>query len=70
MKFTSPFSMLMGALNNETRFIPVCFIDETEVAIKECGVEMVERIEVSKLNYWDKECKEHPTSSHCKVYDH
>lgn len=22
-----------------------------------------------KENYWDKECEEHPTNSHCLVYD-
>ncbi len=22
----------------------------------------------AKQNYWDKECIDHPTSAHCKVY--
>ena len=69
MKFASPFSMFRGSLRKEPLGHPICFIDETEVSIEECAIEMAEKIEVAKFNYWDRECQEHPTNSHCKVFE-
>ena len=69
MKLTSPFTILRDAIKNKSPQNPTCFIDETEVALKECGVPIDERMEVPKLDFWDAECEEHPTNSHCKVFD-
>ena len=69
MKFTSPFKILLDALQDKTPDSTTCFIDETEVALKECGVPIEEKTEEPKLDFWDEECEGHPTNSHCKVYD-
>ncbi len=70
MKLTAPLAVLREALKNQGhQKTPSCFIDDTEVALKECGVPMEEKIEDQKLGFWDKECDEHPTNSHCKAFD-
>ena len=69
MKLTSPFTALRGALSKTIEDIPTCFIDETEVALKECGVSIEEKAEDSRLVFWDEECQKHPTNSHCRVFD-
>ena len=28
-----------------------------------------EKIEDLKVDFWNEECEEHPTNSHCKVFD-
>ena len=69
MKLTSPFTILSDALKDKTPNSTTCFIDETEVALKECGVPIEEKTEASRLDFWDEECKEHPTNFNCKVFD-
>ncbi len=69
MKFTSPFMSLLDALQDKSPDSTTCFIDETEVALKECGVPIEEKTEEPKLDFWNEECEEHPTNSHCKVFD-
>ena len=69
MKLTSPFTILRGALQDKSPHSATCFIDGTEVALKECGVPIEEKAEALKLDFWDEECEEHPTNSHCKVFD-
>ena len=44
-------------------------IDELEVPIQECAVEVEAHMEEPNLDFWDEECEGHPTNSHCKVYD-
>ncbi len=65
MKLTSPLTILRDALMDKAPYSVTCFIDETEVALKECGGQTEE----PKLDFWDEECEEHPTNSHCKVFD-
>ena len=69
MKLTSPFTVLRDALKDTTPENPTCFIDETEVALKECGVPLEEKAEDQRLDFWKEECEEHPTTSHCRVFD-
>ena len=69
MKLTSPFTILRDALQDRAPYRTTCFIDETEVSLQECGVPKEEKTEESKLDFWDEECQEHPTNSHCKVFD-
>ena len=69
MKFTSPFMSLLDALQDKAPDSTTCFIDETEVALKECGLQTEDEPEEPKLDFWDEECEEHPTNSHCKVFD-
>ena len=67
MKIKSPLAFLNNATSIKTPMNVICFIDDREVSLKECGVE-IEALEISTSNYWDKECARHPTSSHCKIY--
>ena len=69
MKLTSPFTILRDVLQDKTPHRTTCFIDETEVALKECGLQTEDKSEEPKLDFWDEECEEHPTNSHCKVFD-
>ncbi len=69
MKLTSPFTILRDALEEKAPQKITCFIDETEVSLKECGLQIEEKTDQLKLDFWDKECEEHPTNSHCKVFD-
>ncbi len=69
MKLISPFAILRDVLNEKGPDHITCFIDDTEVAMKECGVLIDENMEDPKLGFWDEECDKHPTSSHCKVFD-
>ena len=69
MKFTSPFTILPNALKDKTPYRVTCFIDEAEVALKECGVQTEDKPEEPKLDFWDEECDEHPNNSHCKLFD-
>ena len=70
MKFsTTPFNILKNTFKNKTLVDVSCSIDDIEVPIKECGVELDGNQEVLTIDFWDEECKGHPTSSHCKVYD-
>ncbi len=69
MKLTSPFTILRDALETQTLDSPACFIDETKVEIKECIVPIEEKIEASRVDFWDEECEDQPTNSHYKVFD-
>ena len=69
MKLTSPFTIVGDALEGKALQSTTCFIDETEVAPKECGVPIEEKTEDLKLDSWDEEFKEYPTNSHGKVID-
>ncbi len=71
MKFTAtPFTILRNAFTNESLEKISCFIDNTEVPVKECdGLERIENVDVETLDFWDTECKRHPSNSQCKVYD-
>ena len=68
MKLTTPFSILRNALKNKSPKNVSCAIDELEVPIKECAVELEAKKQESNLDFWDEECEGHPTNSHCKVY--
>ena len=69
MKLTSPFTILSDALKSKSSENPTCFIDETEVSMKECGVQIEEPIELPKLSFWDAECQAHPTNAHCRMFE-
>ncbi len=69
MKLTTTFAILRDALKNKPLDNIVCTIDDVEVPIKECGLEFELNKQEPNLDFWDEECKEHPTNSHCKVYD-
>ncbi len=69
MKLTSPFTILRDAFQDKAPLSTICFIDETQVALEECGFQVEGKTEGSKLDFWDEECEEHPTNSHCKVFD-
>ena len=69
MKLTTPFTILGDALKNKKSEKVSCSIDELEVSIKECAVEVEAHMEEPNLDFWDEECEGHPTNSHCKVYD-
>ena len=69
MKLISPFTILRAALNSNALESPNCFIDDTQVALKECGVPIEENTESTKSDFWEEECKDHPTNSHCKDFD-
>ena len=74
MKLTTPFSILKDVLKNKSPKVISpdqisCSIDEFEVPIKECAVEVEAHMEEPNLDFWDEECEGHPTNSHCKVYD-
>lgn len=83
MKLTTPFTILRDVLKNKAPASAHCFIDDTEVSMKECLVEIEEnlgveeigqnlhqegRLEVSTSQFWDKECAEHPINSHGKGF--
>jgi hypothetical protein len=69
MKLTTTFAILGDALKNKPLDNMVCTIDDIEVPIKECGLELEVNKQEPNLDFWDEECEEHPTNSHCKVYD-
>ncbi len=69
MKLISPLTIFRDVVNEKAPYSSTCFIDETEVALKECGVLIEEKPEDPTLDFWDQECEEHPTNSHCKVFD-
>ena len=69
MKLTTPFTILKGALKNKNSKNVSCSIDDLEVPIEECVVELEANNEEQNLAFWDEECDGHPTNSHCKVYD-
>ena len=58
MKFTSPFKILLDAIQDKTPDSTTCFIDETEVALKECGLQTEDKQEEPKLDFWDQESEE------------
>ncbi len=69
MKLTSPFTILRDVLEDKSPHSTSCFIDDTEVGLEECGIPVEEKIEDLKVDFWNEECEEHPTNSHCKVFD-
>ena len=69
MKLTTPFTILWDAFRDNPLENISCTIDDVEVPIKECGVELETNKEEPNLEFWDEECEGHPTNSHCKVYD-
>ncbi len=46
-----------------------CFIDDREVPIRECRLELAEKSEIANFYFWEKECEEHPTNAHCKMFE-
>ena len=52
MKLTTPFTALINATSDMLRMHDFNYILPKE----------------ANKDYWDKECKEHPTSAHCKIY--
>ena len=69
MKLTTPFTILGDALKNKKSEKVSCSIDELEVPIQECAVEVEAHMEEPNLDFWHEECEGHPNNSHCKVYD-
>ena len=49
MKLTSPFTIIRDALEHKVPHSTSCFIDETEVAMKESGVEMEDQLGVQNM---------------------
>ncbi len=64
MELTTPFAILRDVLKNTEPKNPHCFIDDTEVSLKECGSEGEEKLEVRGTGLWYQECDEHPTRVH------
>ena len=54
MKLTTPFTILRDALNNKNSENVSCSIDDLEVPIKECGLELEARNEEPNLDIWDE----------------
>ena len=69
MKLTTTFAILGDALKNKPLDNIFCTIDDVEVPIKECGLELKVNKQEPNLDFWDEECEGHPNNSHCKVYD-
>ena len=69
MKLTTPFTILRDAFRNKPLENISCTIDDLEVSIKECGLELEANKDDPNLDFWVEECEGHPTNSHCKVYD-
>ena len=69
MKLTTPFTILRDAFKSRDPESTTCYVDDTEVSMKQCGVEPEDRLEEQSLDLWGEECEEHPTNSHCKVYE-
>ena len=69
MKLTTPFTILRKVLQKKNPESVSCSIDDLEVPIQECTVELEANKQEPNLDFWDEECEEHPTNSHCKVYD-
>ena len=69
MKLTTTFAILGDALKNKPLDNILCTIDDVEVPIKECGLELEVNKQEPNLDFWDEECEEHQTNSHCKVHD-
>ena len=69
MKLTTPFTILRDALKRKSPERTTCYLDDTEVSMKECDAELEEQLKVSNSNFWDEECEVHPTNSHCKIFD-
>ena len=69
MKLTTPFTILREALKNKNSENVSCSIDDLEVPIKECAVELESNKEESNLDFWDEDGKGNLNNSHCKVYD-
>ena len=69
MKLTSPFTIIRDALKKKSLDEISCSVDDVEVPIKECYLELEINKKEPNLDFWDEECEGHPTSSHCKVYD-
>ncbi len=67
MQIQSPLAFHGKFVSNNALRNATCFIDDREVALTECAVEIEER-EALKSDFWDEECAVHPTSSHCKMY--
>ena len=68
MKLTTPFTILKGALKNKNSENVSCSIDDLEVSINECAVELEANKEESILDSWDDECEVHPTNFDRKIY--
>ena len=69
MKLRSPLTFIRDALKKKSLYEISCSIDDVEVPIKECGLELEINKKEPNLDFWDEECEGHPTNSHCKVYD-
>ena len=69
MKLITTFAILGDALKNKPLDNILCTIDDVEVPIKECRRELEVNKQEPNLDFWVEECEEHPTNSHCKVYD-
>ncbi len=69
MRLPKPLTINKRISTNQNLKKITCFIDETEVSLKECGFEIDEEHEAPKIDFWKDECDKHPTSSHCKVYN-
>ncbi len=68
MKFTTPFFTLRNVLKNKPLENTSCWIDDIQVPMKECSLELESNKELS--NYWEAEFNiDHPLSSNCKVSD-
>ena len=69
MKLTTPFTILRDAFIGKGAEDIHCFIDDTEVSVKQCGTEEEEKLGGRNAEFWKEECEEHPNNSHCKVFE-
>ena len=65
MKLTTPFSILRDTFKSKPPKSTTCYIDDTQVCMKDCDVEH----EDPNLDFWDEACGAYPTNSHWKAFD-
>ncbi len=70
MKLRQPLFNIFNQIFHNKPLVDVsCLIDDIQVPVQECGVEVEDNLGFPILDFWDSECNAHPTNSHCKVYD-
>ncbi len=53
MKFTMPFTILKDGLKNRSQEKVSCFIDDKEVPIQACDIELEENLGETNYRLWD-----------------
>ena len=63
MKRLTPMKTLRNTVKQESLGKTSCWIDDIQVQIKECSLELESNVELSDLYFWGKEFKELPRNS-------